>query len=117
MAAAVAASLSLAGAADGKPVTVAAKHWKPNRAWLHDAFCIHNHESTDWDRAGVDWQGNPSPYYGGMQFLISTWRSAGGRGLPSDWAPREQLYRAWIVWRRDGGSWREWGTAGVCGVA
>lgn len=86
------------------------------RGWLREAFCIHRHESVDWHRAGVDWLGNPSRYYGGMQFLVSTWYGAGGRGLPSSWSPREQLYRAWIVWRRDGGSWREWGTAGVCGL-
>jgi len=31
-------------------------------------------------------------------------------------SPREQLYRAWLVYRRDNNSWREWGTAPACGV-
>lgn len=84
--------------------------------WWRQAQCVHMHESADWHRAGVDWRGRPSPYYGGMQFTLYTWRSVGGRGLPSDASPREQLYRAWLVWKRDGGSWREWGTASVCGL-
>lgn len=57
-----------------------------------------------------------------MQFLASTWMGVGGRvaGRPLHWAslatPHEQLYRAWLVWKRDGGSWREWGTARSCGL-
>lgn len=59
-------------------------------------------------------------YGGGMQFELSTWHSVGASAA-SLWdiaraTPREQLYRAWLVWRRDGRSWREWGTAGVCGL-
>jgi hypothetical protein len=84
--------------------------------WLAEALCVHRHESVDWGRAGVDWEGRPSPYYGGFQFLVSTWESVGGRGLPSSASPREQLYRAWLVWKRDRGSWREWGSAGECGL-
>lgn len=101
---------------DGHPTSRAARAWHPEPWWLHGAFCVHNHESVDWFLAGRDWAGNPSPYYGGMQFLPSTWRAAGGHGLPSDWSPREQLYRAFVTWRADGGSWREWGTAGMCGL-
>lgn len=110
------------------PMSDAARRWRPDREWLRAAFCIHRHESVDWHLAGRDWAGNSSSYYGGMQFLESTWRNAGGPGLPlglhgrmrywaSDWAPREQLYRAWRVWSVDGGSWREWGTAGACGLS
>jgi resuscitation-promoting factor RpfA len=55
-------------------------------------------------------------YYGAYQFLWSTYRSVGGRHRPDLDVPREQSYRAWRVWRRDGESWREWGTAGVCGL-
>lgn len=55
-----------------------------------------------------------------MQFLKSTWVGVGGRVLGSHWASRapirEQLFRAWLVWKRDGGSWREWGTARSCGL-
>lgn len=92
--------------------------------WLKEAWCVHRHESVDWHRAGVDWAGRPSPYYGGMQMLLSTWQRAGGYGLPSDWPVREQMYRAYRIWdlgrgvRGDGrGSWREWGSAGKCGLA
>ena len=43
-------------------------------------------------------------YGGGMQFMVSTWNSAGGSAR-SVWdiaraTPREQIYRAWIVWKR-----------------
>lgn len=119
----LAAALTLASSSpahDGTP-TPMPKRWKPPAAWLEQAMCIHRHESVDWHRAGVDWRGRPSPYYGGMQFLVSTWRRAGGEGLPSSASPREQLYRAYRIWDMgrgvvgDGvGSWREWGTAGRC---
>jgi len=79
-------------------------------------MCIHAHESVDWHRAGLDWRGVPSPYFGGYQFTVYTWQSVGGRGYPSSASPWEQTYRAWLVWKRDGGSWREWGTAGACGL-
>jgi hypothetical protein len=105
-----------AKASDG-PVSREAKRWKPDREWLRGAFCIHRHESVSWTRAGVDWLGRPSPYFGGFQFLDSTWRAAGGSGHASDWAPREQFFRAWIVWKRDGGSWGQWGSRKACGLA
>ena len=97
--------------------------WKSPVWWLKQALCIHRHESVDWYRAGTDWRGNRSPYYGGMQFLIDTWRRSGGTGLPSDASPREQLFRAYVIWDRhvgrmgDGrGNWSEWGTARACGL-
>lgn len=98
------------------PTSREASRWRPPGWWLAQARCIHRHESVDWHRSGVDWAGRSSPYYGGMQFLVSTWRSAGGAGVPSQWSPREQLYRAFVIWRRDGGSWSEWGTATGCGL-
>lgn len=117
-------SAALPAGADHRatPVTAEAKRWKPQRWWLRQAFCVHRHESVDWHRAGVDWRGRRSPYYGGMQFLIDTWRRAGGTGLPSSWSKREQLYRAWRIYRLyrtawRPGSWREWGTASRCGLA
>lgn len=60
-------------------------------------------------------------YGGGWQFLLSTWESVNGPGHSlqdiADASPREQLYRAYLVWRRDGGSWAvEWGTAAACGL-
>jgi hypothetical protein len=81
----------------------------PPRGWYVQARCIHAHEGA--------WNANTgNGYYGGMQFLLSTWRSVGGRSRPDLVSPAEQLYRAFLVWRRDGGSWREWGTARLCGL-
>lgn len=100
----------------GWPTSRAAMRWQPDRGWLRGAFCIHRHESVDWHLAYRDWAGNSSPYSGGFQFLASTWRAAGGAGHAYQWSPREQLYRAWITWLRSGSSWRQWGTAGRCGL-
>ena len=88
--------------------------WQPPAFWLQQAACVHGHEGS-WRAA----TGNG--YEGGLQFLRSTWVSVGGSVASNGrWASvvssREQLYRAWLVWRRDGGSWREWGTAGACGL-
>jgi len=51
--------------------------------------------------------GNPrskssSGYYGLYQFSPPTWRSVGGRGMPSDASPEEQTYRAQMLYKRDG---------------
>jgi len=78
--------------------------------WLEQAACIRSHEGA-WTSA----TGNG--YYGAYQFLLSTWQRVGGQGYPHQASPAEQTYRAWLVWRQDGGSWREWGTAGMCGLA
>lgn len=92
------------------------RHWHAPAWWLRQAVCIHSKEGA--------WNANTgNGYFGGMQFLLSTWRSVGGPSYPHLVSPREQLYRAWLVWDRDAGrphdgigSWREWGTAGVCGL-
>lgn len=56
-------------------------------------------------------------YHGGLQFLSSTWANAGGHGDAADASVSEQIYRAWIVWKTDGGSWHEWGwTRSACGL-
>lgn len=90
--------------------------------WLAQATCIHEREGAWNDNTG-------NSYFGGMQFLQGTWERAGGghdpafdhpgdqSGHPFAQSPREQLYRAWIVYSRDGHSWREWGTAGACGLS
>jgi len=83
-----------------------------DRGWLAEATCIHEHEGA--------WNANTgNGYFGGMQFLPSTYRSVGGRadGRADLDSPQEQLRRAHMVWARDGGSFREWGTAGMCGLA
>jgi hypothetical protein len=83
--------------------------WRAPHGWLVGALCIHRHEGGFTANTG-------NGYYGGFQFLLGTWRSVGGRVRPDLASPREQLYRAWLVYRRDGMSWREWGTARLCGL-
>ena len=99
------------------PTTTDAQRWHPAPAWMRSAKCIHNREAPgQWHIDHIDWQGRASPYAGGMQFLDSTWRRAGGTGNPARWSKREQQYRAWRIWKLGGGSWREWGTARACGL-
>ena len=78
------------------------RHWKISPVWLDQALCVHRHEGS--------WRDPRAPYYGGMQFHLSTWKRAGGRGYPHRATIREQLYRAWIIWRKNDGSWAEWPT-------
>lgn len=86
------------------------RSWHAPRWWLTQAICIHAHEGA--------WNANTgNGYFGGMQFALSTWRRVDGRGYPHLATPREQLYRAWLVWLGDGRSWREWGTAPACGLS
>ncbi|MGQ0626373.1 MAG: ubiquitin-like domain-containing protein [Sporichthyaceae bacterium] len=48
---------------------------------------------------------NPAgPYYGLYQFNTGTWRSVGGSGLPSNASPREQTYRAQLLYKSRGSS-------------
>jgi resuscitation-promoting factor RpfA len=112
-------ALALPATADSEPLHAARagqsapaavpRGWHAPRAWLRDALCIHRREGA-WNAD----TGNG--YYGGFQFLLSTWVGAGGITRPNLASPREQLYRARLVWLRDGHSWREWGTAGACGL-
>lgn len=91
------------------------KHWTARfstpRGWYAGALCVHSHESGDWHI-------HNEPYANGFQFMLGTWLSVGG--TVAGWItapPREQLYRAYLVWKRDGGSWREWpNTSRVCGL-
>jgi hypothetical protein len=76
--------------------------------FLDEALCIHGFESRDWRNRGH--------HFGGMQFNLGTWHGVGGYGNPADADPVEQIYRAFLVWRRDGYSWREWSTAPLCGL-
>jgi resuscitation-promoting factor RpfA len=108
----VALVAALAVAASGSALT-----WRPSAAWLTQAWCIHTREGP--------WSANTgNGYFGGMQFAPQTWKRVGGRSDPSfahpgDSAfpfavsPGEQLYRAWLLWPHDGGSWRSWGAVGV----
>lgn len=129
------AALTIAAPSIAAPMP---KDWHAPAAFLAQAVCIHGHEGA--------WPDNTAnSYFGGMQFLEDTWIRAGGARYeafrhPGGWhppdsrhsrpwsssrdgklwpfpaSPREQLYRAWIIWRTHGGSWSEWGTRGLCGV-
>ena len=93
------------------------RNWHAQRWWLAEAVCIHGHEGA-WNSIG--YVNGVATYGGGMQFMLSTWQSVGGSGSSladiTVQSPREQLYRAWLVWQRDGGSWSEWGTRGMCSL-
>jgi transglycosylase-like protein len=85
-------------------------------AWLEQARCIHLKEGG--------WTANTgNGYFGGMQFAAATWLRVGGapdpafkhpgsKAYPFRASAQEQLYRAWLVWKRDGGTWRSWGAVG-----
>jgi hypothetical protein len=88
--------------------------WSPSAAWLSQARCVHVKEGG--------WSANTgNGFFGGFQFSAGTWRSVGGKadpaftqtGTPFSASPREQLYRAWLLWKRDGGTWRSWGAVGA----
>ena len=97
--------------------SVSAQSWRPSASWLAQAQCVHLHEAP--------WSANTgNGYFGGMQFAPQTWERVGGQvhpaffhpgdpAFPFTVSPREQLHRAWLVWLRDGRSWRSWGAVGV----
>lgn len=47
---------------------------------------------------------NPAGFYGLYQFSLSTWRSLGGKGLPTDYGYWEQTKRAWKLYKAAGRS-------------
>lgn len=50
--------------------------------------------------SGRNWAINTgNGYYGGLQFLLSSWRSVGGRGYPHQNSELEQKYRAVLLIR------------------
>jgi len=67
---------------------------------------------TVWDRlaqceSGGNWSINTgNGYYGGLQFLPSTWRSAGGSGMPHHASREEQIRVAENL--RDSQGFRPW---------
>jgi hypothetical protein len=106
----VLAALTLAGA--GR-----AQSWHPSAAWLAQAHCIHLLEGP--------WTANTgNGRFGGMQFSAQTWLRLkgpfvsafvhpGDPAFPFTVSPHEQLHRAWLLWLRDGRSWRSWGAVGT----
>jgi len=68
-----------------------------DEAWLALAAC----------ESSLDWAADTgNGYYGGLQFLPSSWELVGGTGLPSEAHPLEQIARAerllaiqgWVAW-------------------
>lgn len=88
-----------------------------SQQWLTHARCIHVKEGP--------WTANTgNGYFGGMQFAAQTWKRVGGTPDPAFKHPgdpaypfrasaQEQLYRAWLLWKHDGGTWRSWGAVGA----
>lgn len=83
-------------------------------SWYRDAMCVHGLEGS-W----ISISNSVPTYYGGMQYSISTWISAGGlRFAPrADLAtPAQQLEVTWDR-TRHGADWSEWpNTAAACGL-
>jgi len=89
----------------------------PSAAWLLQARCVHIREAA--------WTANTgNGYFGGMQFMANTWKRMGGEADPAFTHPgnpaypfratrAEQIYRAWLLWKHDGGTWRSWGGVGL----
>jgi transglycosylase-like protein len=85
--------------------------------WLAQARCVHLAEGP--------WSANTgNGYFGGMQFAPQTWLRIGGKPDPAFKHPgdprytfhasvAEQLRRAWLLWKRDDGTWRSWGGVGA----
>jgi hypothetical protein len=69
-------------------------------------------DGSVWDRlaqceSSGNWSMNSgNGFYGGLQFMASTWRSVGGTGLPHEHSREEQIYRAEILLARSG--WGQW---------
>jgi opacity protein-like surface antigen len=90
---------------------------QPPVSWLAQAMCVHRHEGP--------WAANTgNGFFGGFQFKAQTWKRVGGKPDPAFKHPGdpeypfhastgEQLYRAWVLWRRDGRTWRSWGGVGA----
>jgi hypothetical protein len=70
-------------------------------------------ESLNWSAlAGCEAGGRPKAiggggaYHGMYQFTVGTWKSVGGKGLPSKATAAEQTYRAKLLYQRSGaGPW------------
>lgn len=54
-----------------------------------------NCETEDYDtpQADANWHDPDPPYYGGLQFTLSSWRGVGGKGLPNEATRTEQIMR------------------------
>ncbi len=76
-------------------------------------------DTVNWDavaacESGGNWSTNTgNGYYGGLQFLPSTWRAHGGRGMPHQASRAEQIRVAERVLQTQGlGAWPVCGRRG-----
>jgi hypothetical protein len=100
-----AATPSARPASPGRATPVRASGGSSGGAWA----CIRSRES------GGNYATNTgNGYYGAYQFLLSTWRSLGGTGLPSQAPPQVQDAMAQKLQQRSG--WGQWSTHSACGV-
>lgn len=91
-----------------------------NRPPHYDEWmCIHRHEGA-WDNPGIDWRGQFSGYYGGLQMDLDFQRDYGSRllrikGTANNWTPIEQMWVAENAWKTRG--FTPWpNTARECGL-
>jgi Transglycosylase-like domain len=64
-----------------------------------------------WDalaecESGGRWDYSAGPYYGGLQFSLSTWRSVGGTGYPYEHSRETQIHFGQVLQARSG--WGQW---------
>lgn len=91
------------------PAKDAAKHAAPKRITSSAPVVA---SGSVWDRlaqceSGGNWSINTgNGYYGGLQFMLSTWQAVGGSGYPHQNSREEQIYRAEILLARSG--WGQW---------
>lgn len=91
------ATQSSQAAAPARPVAAANYAPSDGSVWDQIAAC----------EAGGNWAINTgNGYYGGLQFSLSSWRSVGGSGLPSEASREEQIMRGQMLQARSG--WGAW---------
>jgi len=69
---------------------------RPYRGWLYSVRMC--------ESGGRYYIATGNGFYGAYQFVLSTWWSVGGRGMPHQAEPLEQDYRAVLLRRRAGTS-------------
>jgi len=69
---------------------------------------------ADCESGGRWWLNTGNGFYGGLQFTLGTWWSAGGRGYPNLNSELEQKYRA-VRWHNMIGTWVTSAGWPVCG--
>lgn len=105
-----------------------ATHWQPG---THLTYTLYGHgfwrTTKTWSNGEAAWNADTgNGYTTGLQFTLYTWQSVftpAERSLyiyahPASATPEQVIYRAWLVYQRDGNSWREWGsTKTACGLS